>query len=426
MTHYDTETLFAFLEGMTPIDAGIEAHVASCGECAEELHAQRALLAALREPRMWAEAPASLPDAVAFAERVASEDEAAARLCAEMLAGPAAWWPQRLRNADGAATAGMVRQLLARMRPLIERCPKDALQVTAMALALAEELEPGAYRPHYVESLRAQALRDHAYVLAFMSRYAEAGEHADRAQRLFATVPAPDCHLARLALVRAVILRGTRRPLEAVRYAREAAATFLAFGERSRFVTARMIEGDALYNSGAVDRALEVWSSLVDDPSVDALGAVRLAHNIALCRVDLGAPERAIAVLHGCIAELESRGLRTEAARSRGVLGRALTAAARPAEAIPLLRQTMRDFTELGLVTDFGLAALELAEALLALGRVAEVPAVCREVIARFTAAGLAPQATTALSYLREAEAAAGERSVRLVRAARASIRALA
>jgi tetratricopeptide (TPR) repeat protein len=430
MTHYDTETLFAFLEGMTPIDAGIEAHVASCDECAQELRGQRALLATLREPRMWAEAPARLSDAArdaaAFAERMAAEDEAAAMLCAEVLAGPSAWWPQRLRNTDGAATAGMVRQLLVRMRPLIERCPKDALQVTGMALALAEELEPGAYPPHSVESLRAQALRDRAYVLAFMSRYAEAGEHADRAQRLFATVPASDCHLARLALVRAVILRGTRRPLEAVRYARAAAETFLAFGERSRYVTARMIEGDALYNSGAVDRALEIWSSLAGDPAVDGLGAVRLAHNIALCQVDLGMPERAIAVLHGCIAEFESRGLRTEAARSRGVCGRALIGAARPADAIPLLRQTARELAELGLVTDFGLAALEIAEALLALDRVEEVPAVCREVIARFTAAGLAAQATTALSYLREAEAAVGERSVRLVRAARASMRALA
>ncbi|HEX6087866.1 MAG TPA: hypothetical protein VF266_25260 [Thermoanaerobaculia bacterium] len=430
MTHYDTETLFAFLEGMTPIDAGIELHVASCEACAEELRGQRAMLARLREPRMWAAAPVRVSeaarDAAAFAERAAAEEEEASRLCAEVLTGPAAWWPQRLRNTDGAATAGMVRQLLLRMRSLVERSPKDALQVTGMAHALAEELEPDAYPPHSVESLRAQALRDHAYVLAFLSRYAEAQEYADHAERLFALVPASDCERARLALVRAAILRGTRRPLEAVRYARDAAETFLAFGERSRYAIARMVEGDALYNSGAVDRALETWSALVDDPWVDRLGAVRLAHNVALCHVDLGMPERAIEVLHDCIAEFESRGMRTEGARSRGVLGRAMIAAGRPADAVPLLRQTMREFTELALVTDFGLAALELAEALLALDRVEEVPAVCREVIARFTAAGLATHATTALSYLREAEVAVGERAVRLLRVARVSIHALA
>ena len=427
MTHYDTETLFAFLEGMTPIDAGIETHVASCEECAKELRGQRALLARLREPRMWAKAPMRVSeaarDAAAFAERAEAEEESASSLCAEVLAGPAAWWPQRLRNTDGAATAGMVRQLLSRMRPLIEQCPKDALQVTGMAHALAEELEPETYPPHYVENLRAQALRDHAYVLAFLSRYAEAGECADRAERLFAVVPASDCERARLALVRAVILRGTRRPAEAVSYARDAAATFLLFGERASYVRARMIEGDALYNAGAVDRALATWSALVDHPWIDRVGAARLAHNIALCHVDLGMPERAIEVLRDCIAEFESRGMRTEAARGGGVLGRAMIVAGRAAEAIPLLRQAMHEFAELALVTDFGLAALELAEALLALDRVDEVPAVCREVIARFTAAGLATHAMTALSYLREAEAAVGERSVRLLRAARVSIR---
>ena len=429
MTHYDTETLAAFLEGMTPIDAGIGAHVASCGECADELGALTRMMAALGEPRMWTKAPAAVSDAAraaaAHVERMAAEDESAALLCADVLDGPAVWWPQRMRNTHGTRTTGMVRQLLLKMRPLIEQSPKEALQATEMALALAEELEPEAYPPHCVANLRAQALRDHAYVLAFMSRYAEAREYAARSARLLETVPASDCERARLGLVRAIILRGTGQPLEAVSVARAAAETFLAFGQRSRFVTARMLEGDAFYNAGAVDRALEIWSALAADPAVDGLGAVRLAHNIALCHVDLGMPERAIAVLEGCLAEFESRGMRTEGTRSRGVLGRALMAAGRAAEAIPLLRQTSREFTELGLVTDFGLAALEVAEALFLLGRVDEVPAVCREVIARFTAAGLAPYATTALSYLREAEAAA-ERSVPLVRAACASIRELA
>lgn len=427
MTHYDTETLFAFLEGMTPIDAGIEAHVASCEECSGELEAVRALLVTLREPRVWAKTPAAVFDAAraaaAVAEGMTMEDASAAMLCAEILAGPAVWWPQRLRNTDGARTAGVVRELLRKMRGLVEHAPHDALEVTGMALALAEELDPDAYPPHYVENLRAQALRDRAYMLTFTGRYAEAGECAATSAELFETVPAADCERARLALVRAMLLRSTGRSAEAVSSVREAAETLLTFGERLRSVTARMIEGDIFYHSGAVDRALGIWSSLLDDPSLDRLVAVRLTHNVALCHVDLGMPERAIEVLQDCIAEFECRGLRTEGTRSRGVLGRALVTAGRAAEALPLLRRAAGEFTELGLVTDFGLAALEIAEALLMLDRAEEAAAVCREVIARFTAAGLAPHATTALSYLREAEALAGERSVQLVRAARASMR---
>jgi tetratricopeptide (TPR) repeat protein len=428
--HYDGETLFAFLEGMTPIEAGIEEHVAACGECSAQLVEQRRLLERMGDPRLWQKLPPPPRDAIrelaAFAERVALEDELASSLCDAILTGPAAWWPQRLRTTRGTRTAGMVRQLLLRTRAYLERTPKEALQVTEMALGVAGELEAGAYPPHYVDSIRGEALRDHAYVLSFLSRYAEALDYAERAARLLETVPFSDCELARVWLVRATVLRNTGEHEEAARLAREAGDTFLAFGERARYVTARITEGAVVYAAGLVARALEIWSSVEGDPALDDVGAVRLTHNIALCHTDLGQPHRAIEALRRCIAELEMLGMEAERTRSRAVLGRALLAAGDASAAIPILRQTSRELAELGLIFDSGVVATEAAEALIAVNAPEEVAAICREVIARFTAAGLAPQAITALAYLREAEAAAARKPARLVRAARASLRALA
>ena len=57
------------------------------------------------------------PDDVA-AERARLEEERASALCDEILTGPSQWWRQRLWKAEGGATAGMVKQLLDRMRTL--------------------------------------------------------------------------------------------------------------------------------------------------------------------------------------------------------------------------------------------------------------------------------------------------------------------
>jgi hypothetical protein len=62
----------------------------------------------------------------------------------------------------------MVQQLLERMPSLIERDPAAAFQVTAIALSIANELDPRDYWTDRVMTLRGQAQRDHAYVLSFL------------------------------------------------------------------------------------------------------------------------------------------------------------------------------------------------------------------------------------------------------------------
>lgn len=417
--HFDDDALFRYAEGTSPIAGEIESHTVSCDECSHRVGGHRSIVEALRSEEVWeAEPPAPrqfILDVVAFAHRAKEEESRARELCDEILTGPSSWWPQRLRKADDAYTAGMVKELLERMRQLLETSPANALQVTALAIDVANALDVTQYPCDYVVKLRAQSFRDHAYVLSFMGRYPEALDFADRSRRLFEQVPLPEYDLARLALVRASILRFIERVPEAVHLAREAAETFGRYGDLVRRVGARIWEATCVFESGAFREALEIWTSLENDPALDSVSQVRLIHNIALCNRELGHFDVAAAYLARATAEFELLDMPTEAARSRSNLGNTLLMAGRGSEAIPVLRQTWREFEKFEMFTDGGLAALRLAEAMLLMGDSSEVAAICRELIARFTAAGMTSRAITALSFLREA-VAIGQATPSLVR----------
>jgi tetratricopeptide (TPR) repeat protein len=429
MTHYDEEALFEYVEGTSPIAGDIESHVSACDRCSMEVGEQREMIATLSASEVWETTPPPprqfVVNVMSFAERARREEHDAIELCDAILTGPAAWWQQRMRQSGKAFTGGMVKQLLERMRSTLRVSPANALQITALAIEVANALDVAEYPCDYVINLRAQACRDHAYVLSFMGRYPEALEFTEHSKRLFDQVPLPEYDLARLALVKASILRSIDRVEEALILIRNAGDTFLRFGDRARFLVARQTEASTLYRRGNVEAALALWKDVeAAGLQTDELESVRLAHNIALCYSDLGRPEDAIQYIQRCIAEFEMLGVETERTRSRWLLGHALAACGKYQEAIPILRQTWREFEQLDIIAEAGLVALELAESLLVLGQSEEVPAICRDVIGQFTRAGMASRALTALSFLREA-VAMGQASPSLVQHVSAFLRQL-
>ena len=354
-------------------------------------------------------------------DAVDADDERAARLSESLLCRPATQWRELFRATPGARTAAMVRQMLARMPAMVERRPADALELTSLAIAIAEALPEGDW-PDEVLTARGQALRDHAYVLSFVGRYHEALAHVERAERTFAQFDAVSFDLARLALVKAAVLRVLNRSDEALRLTREAATIFLRIDEPVRYLNARITEGAVLYDAGAVQEALQVFQSLQRNPDLDAVGELRVLHNIATCLCDLGRQDEAVSSLERCIVEFSRLGMLPQRARSRWYLGNALLGAGQPREAVSLLRAAWYELLELDVVADAALAALDLAEALLGNGQPSEVPAICRQVIAQLTNAGLSTRAIHAVSLLREA-AAQGNASRDLVRSTHATVR---
>lgn len=410
MMHYDEEALFQYVEGTSPIASEIEVHVSACARCSSEVGDHRELISALASEDVWQQKKPSEPprefvvNVSAFAERARREEHEAAALCDEILTGPPAWWPQRLRQAENAYTAGMVTQLLERVGPIMDKeSPAHALQVTAMAIEVANALNVVEYPCDYAVKLRAQAYRDHAYVLSFLGRFPEALSFADRAKELFDQVPLPEYDLARLAVVKATILRSIDRVHEAIALTREAAQTFLRFGDRTRYLNTRVWEAAMVYRAEQIEEALALSLALDAEPDLEQSTRVRLQHNVGTMYARLNQPVQAIDYLRRAIAEYEVLGMATEKTRSGWQLGQALVAAGKVREAVPTLRQAWREFDEFDMTADAALVALNLSEALLVLGEPAEVPAICREIVARFTRAGMTSRAMTALSFLREA-----------------------
>jgi tetratricopeptide (TPR) repeat protein len=421
--HYDDEALFEYVEGSSPIASEIEMHVSSCARCSSEVGDHREIISALASEEVWAaQATSAAPprefvaNVIGFAERARFEQQQAAALCDQILTGPAAWWPQRLRIAQNAYTAGMVTQLLERVGPIMDNeSPANALQVTAMAIEVANALDVIEYPCDYAVRLRAQAYRDHAYILSFLGRHPEALTLTDRAKELFDQVPLPEYDLARLALVKATILRSLDRAAEAISLTRDAAATFLRFGDRTSYLNARVWEAAMIFRTDAVGEALALSLSLETESDLEQGTRVRLLHNIGTCYARLNQPLMAIDYLQRASAEYEMLGMAAEKTRSGWQLGQALIAAGKVREAVPMLRQAWREFDEFEMTADAALVALNLSEALLVLGEPAEVPAICRDIVARFTRAGMTSRAMTALSFLREA-IALGEATPSLIR----------
>jgi tetratricopeptide (TPR) repeat protein len=404
MTHHDREVLASYVDGGSPLAAEIETHAAACPACTAAIEELHELAAMLRDDP--AERDASAARAAVLAEVVEQqhdEDAVAPALCDEILERPMPWRLQHARRVAGTRTAGIVKELLLRWRTTLEREPSTTLQMTELAIELASTLDPDFYPPVNITILLGRALRSHGYVLAFLSRYREGLVFADRAKELLEQTPGMEYELARVTMVRAAAIQWVGEAGDAARLLREAGCTFLAYGDRTWYVNARMTEGVALHSAGAIESALEIWRSLEGAPELTELEAVRLTHNIALALSDLGQAEAAIAPAQRCIADFDRLGHVTEATRSRMCLGRALTAAGTPYEAIPVLRQAQREYFALNMVIEACLCSLDIAEALLATNQAADVPGLCREVIGKLAEAGMERKARVALAYLQEA-----------------------
>jgi tetratricopeptide (TPR) repeat protein len=226
--------------------------------------------------------------------RLEAEEDAAAVLCASLLTGPSLRWPERVRATPGTRTAGMVKQILRRADALVERRPADALQASSMALAITDVLDPQDYPLDLVMRLRANALRDHACVLTFLNRDTEAMQYVERAERTLAQISVVTYDEACLWLVKTPLLRMQKRYEEAIALAGQAARTFLEFCDRLRYLKARIIEAEVLYDSGVVEPALEIFTSVKDDPELDAPDQLRITHHIAACLSALGRDGEAV------------------------------------------------------------------------------------------------------------------------------------
>lgn len=361
----------------------------------------------LRRPAVWQTASTATPpkriqEVSALTDRLSKEDRAAAELLDSLTSTHAAWWRTAVMKSPIGRTAGTVRQLLERMRVEVRKSPPRALELTSLAVDIANEISLTEYPSDFVIATRADAWRDHAYVLQFLGRFPEAAAAVDEAERLLSETALPEYGLARIKLVRANILTSTDKRPEAIALADEAATTFLAFGDRVKYATARITQAATLHQHGSVREALDIWESIKNEECLEELTRIQLIYNMGLAHRELGNSTKAIEHITLATAEYELLAMPVEATRARWALATTLVSAGKFTPAVALFDRAWKDFEALEMQADAALVALELAETLLVIGEAGRVPQICRTLLDRFTRAGMTSRAITALSYLRE------------------------
>lgn len=354
-----------------------------------------------------------------LAIRLDAERTAAQALLDPLLTSSAAFDAAGVDRDPAFRTPAAVAALTAAAETLLERQPQFSLALSTAAEAIAIDLADA--RELRTMSLLGLARLERGRAMFIIGRHREAEEELRRADVAFEMDPHSTAwETARVSLVRANICREVHRFDEAIVQTRSAARVFQTFGDTTRLLAARMVEGGVLF----MQRDFRSAAGVLDTLAAEARRAGdRLHLGLALqtsgnCYIELGDHGRAGEYFSEALAIWDSLGLQVERVRTNWSLGVLLKARGDLDGAIDRIDAARRSFESLGVVNDAAIARLELAEVLLLADRPAQVPDLLRNVVVTFTSEGVMHNAKLALAYLREAvEAGAVEpRIIRNVR----------
>ena len=409
--HYDEEVLAAFLDEPVGAAEG-DQHLASCTLCCQTLGSLRGTVELLKDTSVWDALPiesAPRPETIAFlrntAAAIAGENVVAQQHVRELLSGPREEWAARLEEHPEWHTAGLVRQLIGATDRLNFSAPLDAVEVTRLALGVAQALPP---ETSGRQSLLADVWREHAYALNYISAHREALAAVAEAE-LALESKGSDYDWARVRLMKAHVLRIMGDLAEAASLSSRAADVFYRFGDMGKYVAARMTQAGTLHDASLYSEALEVMAGLgPHEPSMDSTTLGMLILNRAMTHREVGDFGRAEVCFVQSLRILEQIGATALVSRAHWHLARLLMRKAEYGRALPLLDRLRGEFREIGMPHEVAYVSVDMAECLLLLERSAEVVDLCRSAMSFFESAGLTAGkgAMTALAYLRESAAA--------------------
>jgi tetratricopeptide (TPR) repeat protein len=410
--HYDEEVLAGFLA--EPIDsAARDRHLAGCALCKQTLKSIRDTAGLLKQPDVWSrESFSSAPRAETLAflrnvqQTMADQDAVAEVYVKQLLAGSRDTWAPRLADHPEWRTAGVVRKLIAATDRAIDLMPADAVEITALAVDIVENLRAADYPSALVSHLRLSALYERSYALMYTGAYVEALSTIETADSL-QEPGTSEFERARLDLVRALVYRTLERRDEALVIAHRTAGVFRAYDDFGRYAAARCAEAIVLYHARRFREAVAIHTALANDLRVDRRWRASSLHNAALCYRELRDFESSIQFTLAAIEAFDREQMVSHRVKSRWNLARIFAAQRRHSEALQILPEIQQEFRSLGMAVDVALVAVDMAESLLALGRVSEIPAPCGIAMDYFRSAKLAytEGALVALATLREAAA---------------------
>lgn len=400
--HYDDEVLIGLLN-----EAEEDSHVPACDTCAGTLESYRDLSSALHEQAVWDErevsetpSPKTANFLRSFAERTKAEDAAARPIVAKLIADPAL-----IDQHPEWRTAGVVRGLLKVVDEKNFSEPKAAAELAALAVRVADAIEPGVYALDAVTKLRARAHHEHAYALYTVGSFNESITELDAADTLLRGCTVSAIESANVALHRAQVFGEIERTDEGIELAARAAAVFRQFGSLRRVAVADATRGGLLMFVRRYSEALAIHERLAAAVSLDDHSRAIATYHAAVCYRELRQFSKARQLYAHAAVEFERLSDSFRRVKARWGVANVFSLEQRYADALTLFTEVRRECEELGMAQDVALSSLDAAEALLMLNRLPEVAELCQRAIDYFASARLeyTRGALTALAYLREA-----------------------
>lgn len=392
----------------------LEAHLAACGACRAALEEIRADDGTLREPDTWAAATENIDaraqELRAFFVRAAEEDAAAVALLKDFEDPEAATsfvWEDVARKPEY-QTGGVARRLCTLANGMCERQPLYALSLAEAATRIADLLPDASYPRATIHELRGEARKEQANAFRFLGRFADALRALDAAEEEYRKLPLEGVGLVAVQYVRASVFHEQEHLDAAEVLARQSAAGALHLGETDRFMRARHLQGEILYDRRLFKDAAEIFASILTygKQHGDVLWIARESLTLGHCDIELRSLPEASRLLHQALRLFSDLGLPPEVTRTGWAIARLHFAEGKAAEATFRLRTAIQELTRFGILTDAAIAAVDLAEMLHTVGRTREIPKLLTGIVQTFTAAGKITGALTALAYLKDAAAA--------------------
>lgn len=389
-------------------------HLGECASCAAALQEIHDLAATLTTDLAWDDEPvseipnlATLSSLRSIATQMDAEDADAERNVASLLALPRESWMPALAAHPQYRTPGFVRRLIAETDRLIDSKPAEVVELTALAVEVADNLDVTQWYGDTIPRLRGAAWRERAYALYYVGRHVEALAAADRAGEHLARVAVSEYDGARLMHVRALIFRALERYDDALVALKSAAATLGEFGDERRATVAAAFEAAVAYSTRDYRRALQLFQYLADYARAtgDLHTLASAQQNVAACQRELKDFESALRSFGSAVALFEELGMEAERVRARWHVGRVLLAEAKYPEAASILCAVKDSYARLEILDKAAIVAIDLAEASLMQGRFLEVVEACHHAISFYQQSALpySANAMTALGLLGEA-----------------------
>lgn len=342
---------------------------------------------------------------VQFAQRLKDARAAAVTLVNGLLDTDPAKWRALIHGNQAYRTIGVVEGLLAcaaKTQHLAWRC----FELTTLACEVADLIEDS-WPPLLVRQIRSEAWREHAWSLLSLGRYPKAEEAARHARALVEDSPTLAIERALADYVLASVFQRLEDNAQALTLARSAAIIFADFGDKQRYVKARLFEGVSLYNAKRFHESTQLWSTLIEEARSlnDRVTLAYLYNNMGAAFGQLNQRERAVWYLGHAAVLYEELGIRTELPRVKLALARVELQRGRFDHALAGFYEARHGFAAVHNGAGVASSELEIVEVLIVTGRLREAKELCADLPAVFQEFGLTQNALTAAAYLREVAA---------------------